>query len=80
MILSKTNKQKQTKNKKKKTHRNRSWPRKADLVFPGGNWERVGWMGIWGDYLDANCYIWNEWAMGPYYAARGNVCDWVTLL
>ena len=33
-----------------------------------------------GDFLDANCCIWNEWAMGPYYTAQGNVCDWVISL
>ena len=31
-------------------------------------------------FLDANCYIWNGWTMGPYCAAQGTVCDWVTLL
>ena len=31
-------------------------------------------------FLDANCYIWNGWAMGSYCTAQGNVCDWVTLL
>ena len=34
---------------------------------------------LWG-LRDANCYIWNGWAMGPYCTAQGNVCDWVTLL
>ena len=29
---------------------------------------------------DANCYIWNGWAMGSYCTAQGSVCDWVTLL
>ena len=36
-------------------------------------------MGIWGG-LDANCYSWIRWAVGPYYTAQGNVWDWVTLL
>ena len=31
-------------------------------------------------FLDANCYIWDRWAVGPYCIAQGNVCDWVTLL
>ena len=38
-----------------------------------------GWMGSSG-FLDANCYIWNGWAMGPYCAAQGTVCDWTALL
>ena len=64
MILSKN---KQTKNI------NRSWPRRADLGFPGGGQgERVGWMGILGD---ANYCIWNGWAMGSYCIEQGNVCD-----
>ena len=29
---------------------------------------------------DANCYIWNGWAMGSYCTAQGTVCDWVTVL
>ena len=39
-------------------------------------WEWVGHLGLG----DANCYIWNGWAMGPYCTAQGTVCDWVTLL
>ena len=47
MILSKNNKQ--TKN------RNRAWPRRADLEFQeGGKGERMGELGILGDYGDAN--------------------------
>ena len=38
MILSKNNKQ--------TINRNRSWPRRADLRFPRGKGEGVGWMGI----------------------------------
>ena len=49
------------------------------LVVPGGTEEGVGWMGNLG-FGDANCYIWNGWAMGPCCTAQGNVCDWVTLL
>ena len=44
-----------------------------------GSQEGVGWMGSLG-FLDANCYIWNGWAMGPYCTAQGTVCDWITLL
>ena len=36
--------------------------------------------GHFGGLGDANCYIWNGWAMGSYCTAQGNVCDWVTLL
>ena len=39
-----------------------------------------GMDGHLGGFLDANCYIWNGWAMGPYGTAQGNVCGWVTLL
>ena len=28
--------------------------------------------------VDANCYIWNGWAMGSYCTAQGTVYDWVT--
>ena len=28
---------------------------------------------------DANCYIWNGWAMKSYSTAQGTVHDWVTL-
>ena len=46
-----------------------------------GRGERVGWMGS-SRFWDANCYIWNGWAVGPYSIAQGTktVCDWVTLL
>ena len=61
---------------------NRSWPRRADLWFPGGGedccsqgkGEEVEWMG------SLQFYIWNGWVVGPYYTAQGTVCDWVTLL
>ena len=29
-----------------------------------------------GVFLDANCYIWNGWEMGPYCTEQGNVCDY----
>ena len=43
--------------------------------------EKRAWDGqaVWG-FFDANCYIWNGWAMRPYCTARETVCDWVTLL
>ena len=53
--------------------------RKSRLLVPRGKAGRVGWMGSLG-VLDANCNIWNGWAMGPYGTAQGTVCDWVTLL
>ena len=46
----------------------------------GGKEERVGSVGIWGIFLDANSCIWNGWAMGSYCTAQGNVYDWVTFL
>ena len=39
-----------------------------------------GGSGHLGDFLDANCYTWNGWAMGPYCTVQGNACDQVTLL
>ena len=48
-------------------------------MVPRGMGEGVGWTGSLG-LLNANCYIWNGWARGPYYTAQGTVCDWVTLL
>ena len=39
--------------------------------------ERVEWMGSLG-LVDANCNIWNGWAMGSYSIAQGTVCNWVT--
>ena len=47
-----------SKNKQRK-NRNRSWPRRADLGFPGkGNGDRMGWR-AWhiGGLEDVNCYI-----------------------
>ena len=34
------------------------------LMAARGKGEREGWMGSLG-FLDANCYIWYGWAMGP---------------
>ena len=39
-----------------------------------------GMDGHLGEFLDANCYIWNGWAMGSYCTAQGNVHDSVTFL
>ena len=50
------------------------------LGFPEGKEEGAGSMDILGELLDANSYIWNGWAEGPYCTAQGNVNDWVTLL
>ena len=36
--------------KKTKQNRKRSWPRRADLGFPWGKGEGVGWMGILGGF------------------------------
>ena len=48
------------------------------LVVPRGE-EGVGWMGSL-RFLDANYYVWNGWAMGPFCIAQGTVCDCITLL
>ena len=41
---------------------------------------RREWDGrAFGGFLDANCYTWNGWAMGPYCTAEGTVYDWVAL-
>ena len=61
-------------------NRNRSWPGKADLAWFSGVGVGVGgWMGSSG-FGEANGYIWNGGAMGPYCTSQGPVCDWVTLL
>ena len=40
--------------------------KESRLVVPGGRkGEGEGWTGNLG-FLDANSYIWNGWAMGPY--------------
>ena len=57
----------------------RSWPWRADLWLPVGRREGVGWMGSL-RLVDANCYIWDEWAMGSYCTAQRTVYDWVTFL
>ena len=46
------------------------------LRVPWGERGVSGMNGHFGGFLDANCYIWNVWAVGPYYTAQGNVCDW----
>ena len=61
------------------TNGNRSQPRRADLWFSvedgGREWDGQA---VWG--LGMQTYIWNGWAMGPYCAAQGTVCDGVALL
>lgn len=37
---------------------------------------QMGSSGFW----DANSYIWDGWALGPYGTAQGSVCNWTTLL
>jgi len=44
-------------------------------VLGGAKGKGMSWMGLLGFFLDANCYIWNGWAMGPYCTTQGNVCD-----
>ena len=46
----------------------------------GGKWKEWDGWALRGLGVDANCYIWNGWAMESYCTAQGNVCDWVTLL
>ena len=50
--------------------------KESRLVVPGAG----GRDGQFGGVLDANCYIWNGWAVGPCCTAQGTVCHWVTLL
>ena len=40
--------------------------------------ERGGHLGDF--FLDANCYIWNGWAVWSYWSTQRNECDWVTWL
>ena len=49
------------------------------LVVAGREGEGVGWTGSL-RLVDANCNIWNGWAMGSYCTAQETVCDWVALL
>ena len=71
-------KRKQNKLKKKKTETDHDQG-EQDLGFPEGKGEGVGWTGIQGVW-DANCHIWNGWAMGPYCTAQKTMWDWPTLL
>ena len=41
-----------------------------------GEWSEMD--GDFGVFVDANCCIWNGWAMGPYCTPQGYMCDWVT--
>ena len=66
------------KNKKQnKTDYGQEEPIRGSQGENGREWDRRAFGGV---FLDAHCYIWNRWAMGPYCTAQGNVCDWVTLL
>ena len=59
-------------------NRNRSWPKTADLGFPGGSGKGVdGWavQGFWMQTL-----ILGMDGHGAHSTAEGTVCDWVTLL
>ena len=43
-----------------------------------GSWGKRGLSGMDGHlrgFLDADCCIWNGWAVEPYCTAQGNVCD-----
>ena len=62
-----------------KNKNNRSRPRRADSWFPVGRLDGVEWTRSLG-FGDANCYIWNEWAMEPSGTTQKTVCYWVTLL
>ena len=44
------------------------------MGFGVGGKEWQGW--AFGGFGDANCYIWNRWAMGSYCTAQGDVYDW----
>ena len=68
MILSKNNKQT---NKKQK----QIMGKKSRLGVPKGEMGGNGMDRDLGGFLDANCYIWNGWAMGAYCTAQGTVYD-----
>lgn len=53
--------------------------KESRLMVPGSKGGGEGMDGQFG-VLDANCYVWNGWATGPYCTAQETVCDWVTLL
>ena len=44
-------------------------------VFAGRRGDKVGCIGSLG-LVDANCYIWNEWAMESYCKAQRTLYDW----
>ena len=50
------------------------------LVVPRWAGGKNGMNRPFGVFLDANCYIWNGCALGPYFTTQGTMCDWVTLL
>ena len=76
MMLSKTT----TTTTIKKTPQKWVMVEKSRLGVSKGERGGSGMDGLFGVFLDVDCYIWNGWARGPYYTAQGNVCDWVTLL
>ena len=70
MILSKNNKQ--TNKKQKQNVAKKSRHGVTGLGGIGNGKE-----GHFGGFWNANCYIWNGWAVGSYCTAQGNVYDWV---
>ena len=54
------------------TKQNKIMAKENRLVVAGGKEEGVGWMMTFG-LVDANCYIWNRWAMRSYYTPQGNM-------
>ena len=54
--------------------------KESRLVVAKGEGGRSGMDGKFGRLVDANCYIWNGWAMWSYCTAQETLCDWVTLL
>ena len=47
--------------------------KESRLVVAKGEGGRSGMDGKFGRLVDANCYIWNGWAMGLYCTAQGTV-------
>jgi len=48
---------------------NKIMAKESRLTVPRGEGKGEEWMGTWGVFLDASCYIWNRWAVGPYCTA-----------
>ena len=53
--------------------------KRSRLLVAGGRAEGLRWRGRLG-LVDANCYIWNGWAMGSYCIAQQTMYYWITLL